>query len=110
MLADMRARGTTDEKLKELITAENFEKYKAISRPSSEAQVKSEMALKEVARQQDAASGEPHTADRSSYTAGSAGRHMRSATNSPRAPSLMPRRWRRRRDRDSPPCVPSPYG
>jgi hypothetical protein len=48
MLGDMRERGTTDAKLKELITPENYEKYAAISKPSTEAQVKSDLALKEV--------------------------------------------------------------
>jgi len=52
MLADMRQRGATDEKLKELISPENFEKYKAVARPSSEAQIKGDLALKEVGRQQ----------------------------------------------------------
>ena len=52
MLADMREQGTTDEKLKEIITAENYERYKKISRPMTSNGIKGEFALKTVATQQ----------------------------------------------------------
>ena len=49
-LADMRNRGTTDEKLKELISPENFEKYKAVSRPQVQQVIKGDLALKALGR------------------------------------------------------------
>lgn len=48
MLADMRERGTTDEKLKELVTQENYERYKKISRMQVEKQIKGNLAVKAV--------------------------------------------------------------
>ena len=52
MLGDMRERGTTDEQLKDLITPENYERYKKISRPQVEASIKGSFAIKGVAMQQ----------------------------------------------------------
>ena len=40
MLADMKERGTTEAKLKELITPEKYERYRKISRPQVEAQLR----------------------------------------------------------------------
>jgi len=48
MLGDMRERGTTDEKLKELVTQENYERYKQIARPQVEGQLKGQFAIKAV--------------------------------------------------------------
>merc|ERR1719310_386592 len=48
MLSDVRERGTSDEKLKELITPENYERYKKISRPQIEATIKGDLAIKAV--------------------------------------------------------------
>jgi trigger factor len=48
MLADMRERGSTDEKLKELVTQENYERYKKISRMQVEKQLKGNLAIKAV--------------------------------------------------------------
>lgn len=62
-LADMRNRGASDEKLKELISAENFEKYRAVSRPSTVMQIKGDLALKEVGRQQGLAISEKEIDD-----------------------------------------------
>lgn len=39
MLSDMRERGTPDEKLKELITKENYDRYLKIAAPMSAMQV-----------------------------------------------------------------------
>ena len=63
MLADMRQRGTTDEQLKDLISPENFEKYKMVSRPSVERSIKGDLALKEVARQQELSVSEEQVED-----------------------------------------------
>ena len=52
-LADQRQRGVTDEKLKELVSPENFKKYAAVARPSIEASIKGDFALKELGRQQN---------------------------------------------------------
>ena len=46
-------RGVTDEKLKELVSPENFKKYAAVARPSIEASIKGDFALKELGRQQN---------------------------------------------------------
>ena len=43
----------TDEKLKELVSPENFKKYAAVARPSIEASIKGDFALKELGRQQN---------------------------------------------------------
>eukprot|EP00967_Tisochrysis_lutea_P073365 scaffold98222_cov28-Tisochrysis_lutea.AAC.1 len=52
MLSDMRERGTPDEKLKELITKENYERYLRIAAPMSAMQVKADFALKTIGQQQ----------------------------------------------------------
>jgi len=52
MLSDMREQGSTDEKLKELITQENYERYKKISRPMVTNSIKGDLALKAVSQQQ----------------------------------------------------------
>jgi trigger factor len=52
MLSDMRERGTPDEKLKELITKENYERYLKIAAPMSAMQVKVDFSLKTVGQQQ----------------------------------------------------------
>jgi trigger factor len=52
MLGDMREQGTTDAKIKELLTPENYENYKKISRPMVEARIKSDFAVKTVGQQQ----------------------------------------------------------
>lgn len=52
MLADMREKGQTDEKLKELITPENYERYKTISRPMTTSKIKGDFAIKTVSMQQ----------------------------------------------------------
>ena len=46
-------RGVTDEKLKELVSPENYKKYAAVARPSIEASIKGDFALKELGRQQN---------------------------------------------------------
>merc|ERR1719453_281041 len=52
MLGDMREQGTPDAKLQELITPENYERYKKISRPMTENKIKSDFAIKTVSQQQ----------------------------------------------------------
>ena len=52
MLADMKERGTTEAKLKELITPENYERYRKISRPQVEAQLKGTFAIRAVSAAQ----------------------------------------------------------
>jgi len=52
MLGDMRERGASDEKIKELITPENYERYKTISRPQNEGYLKGNFAIKAVGMQQ----------------------------------------------------------
>merc|ERR1719453_2173344 len=52
MLGDMREQGTPDAKLQELITPENYERYKKISRPMTELKLKSDFAIKTVSQQQ----------------------------------------------------------
>jgi len=52
MLASMREQGETDEKLRELVSPENYERYKKITRPMSINQIKADFAIKEVGRQQ----------------------------------------------------------
>jgi FKBP-type peptidyl-prolyl cis-trans isomerase (trigger factor) len=52
MLADLRERGSSDAKLKELVSPENYEKYKTISRPMTEAKLKSDFAIKTIGQQQ----------------------------------------------------------
>ncbi len=52
MLGDMREQGTSDEKLKELVTPENFERYKKISRPMTLAKIKGDFAIKAISTQQ----------------------------------------------------------
>jgi len=52
MLADLKDRGATDEKIKELITQENYERYTTISRPMNEKSLKGDFALVAVGKQQ----------------------------------------------------------
>ncbi|KAL1526621.1 hypothetical protein AB1Y20_015325 [Prymnesium parvum] len=52
MLSDMREQGATDDDLKDIITIENYERYKKISQAMNEAQVKGDFALKHIAQQQ----------------------------------------------------------
>lgn len=52
MLSDLRERGTPDEKLQDLVTKENYERYLKISAPMSAMQVKVDFSLKEIGRQQ----------------------------------------------------------
>merc|ERR1719238_2013485 len=48
----MRERGTTDAKIKELVTQENYETFKEASRPMTELKIKSDFAIKTVSQQQ----------------------------------------------------------
>jgi len=52
MLSDMRERGSPDEKLKELVTPENYERYSKISESMSANQVKADLAIQKIAEQQ----------------------------------------------------------
>lgn len=52
MLGDMREQGTSDDKLKELVTPENYERYKKISRPMATNAIKGDFAIRAVAQQQ----------------------------------------------------------
>merc|ERR1719163_938998 len=52
MLADMRERGSTDAKIKELVTPENYDRYKTIARPMTEGKIKSYFAIKTIGQQQ----------------------------------------------------------
>uniref|UniRef100_A0A7S3FFI3 Trigger factor C-terminal domain-containing protein n=1 Tax=Haptolina ericina TaxID=156174 RepID=A0A7S3FFI3_9EUKA len=52
MLSDMREKGATDEDLKEIITTENYERYKKISQNMIESQVKGDFALKHICQEQ----------------------------------------------------------
>ena len=52
MLADMREQGTSDDKLKEIVTPENYERYKKISRPMTVGKIKGDFAIKTVGMQQ----------------------------------------------------------
>ena len=47
-MLQVREKGTSDEKIKELITPENYERYKKISRPQVEAIIKGDLAIKAV--------------------------------------------------------------
>ena len=62
-LADQRQRGVTDEKLKELVSPENYKKYAAVARPSIEASIKGDFALKELGRQQNLVVSEDEVED-----------------------------------------------
>ena len=53
MLADMREQGQSDEKLKDIITPENYERYKKISRPMTTGSIKADFAIKTVGQQQN---------------------------------------------------------
>jgi trigger factor len=52
MLSDMKERGSTDEQLKELITQENYERYKKIQRPMAMNSIKGNFAIRAVGKQQ----------------------------------------------------------
>ena len=52
MLADMRDQGTTDAKLQELVTQENYERYKKISRKMIVNEIKGNIAVRGVGQQQ----------------------------------------------------------
>ena len=52
MLSDMRERGASDAKLKELVTPEQYERYKTIARVQTEMSIKTDFALKTVGEQQ----------------------------------------------------------
>jgi len=52
MLGDMRERGTTDEELKKLVTPENYENYKKISRTQVTNSIKGNFAIQAVGAQQ----------------------------------------------------------
>ena len=56
-------RGVTDEKLKELVSPENYKKYAAVARPSIEASIKGDFALKELGRQQNLVVSEDEVED-----------------------------------------------
>ena len=52
MLGDMREQGQSDEKLKELITPENYERYKKITKPMVVSKIKGDFAIKAISQQQ----------------------------------------------------------
>ena len=52
MLANMREQGSTDEQLKELITEENYKRYKQISRNLVVNEIKGNIAVRGVGQQQ----------------------------------------------------------
>jgi FKBP-type peptidyl-prolyl cis-trans isomerase (trigger factor) len=52
MLSDLREKGSSDAKVQELITPENYGKFKEISRPSATATIKGDLAVKAVMAQQ----------------------------------------------------------
>merc|ERR1719352_433212 len=52
MLSDMRERGSSDEELRELVTPENYERYKKISYGMCAAQVKGDFAIRHIMQQQ----------------------------------------------------------
>jgi len=52
MLGDMREQGQSDEKLKELITPENYERYKMITKPMVVSKIKGDFAIKAISQQQ----------------------------------------------------------
>jgi FKBP-type peptidyl-prolyl cis-trans isomerase (trigger factor) len=63
MLGDLREQGKPDEELKELVTPENYEAYKSVSRPMATASIKADFALKAVAMQQGLAVPEEQVED-----------------------------------------------
>lgn len=50
MLAEMREKGKTDAELKELVSPENYERFKEISRPLTEAGIKGNFAIRSIAK------------------------------------------------------------
>ena len=52
MLADMREQGSSDEKLKELVSAENYERFKKISYKMVSNAIKGDFAVNTVGQQQ----------------------------------------------------------
>lgn len=52
MLAEMREQGTSDAKLKEVVSQENYDRYSKISMPMTLSQIKADLALRAVGQQQ----------------------------------------------------------